>query len=204
MFRCWHLLTRRCLPIFWQVGFSIDIIDNWVLTFLTIDMFPYFPKPSVHVAPFTICGLMQVPTKIITKYLSNPLKLTAVAGIPYLLIFLIFKGWKVPSTYFKGGCHHKYKSMDYWPFSLWFFTPVSIISTIVTPYDVVLLIRRRGCLFVGSSVTLIKSSPHILSSSTSFRGRWLNSFKLNTALNSWFRIFEILKLDFKGRLANSN
>ena len=70
-------------------------------------MFPYFPKPSVHVAPFTICGLMQVPTKIITKYLSNPLKLTAVAGIPYLLIFLIFKGWKVPSTYFEG-CH-KYK-----------------------------------------------------------------------------------------------
>ena len=179
-----------------------DGFDYW--HFWRLTCFPIFPNPGLHVCPFTICALMLVPTKIITKYLSNPLKLTAVARIPYLLIFLIFKGWKVSSTYFKGGCHHKYKCMNYWPFSLWFFTPVSIISTIVTPYVVVLLIQRRGCFLAGSSVTLIKSSPHILSSSTSFRGRWLNSFKLNTALNSWFSIFEILKLDFKGRLANSN
>ena len=112
-------LAHLCLPIFEQVGFSIDIIDNWVLTFLTIDMFPYFPKPWRHVRPFTICVLMQLPTKIITKYLSNPLKLPAVAGIPYLPIFLIFKGWTVPSTYFKG-CHRNrwvFLTTDYWPFT---------------------------------------------------------------------------------------
>ena len=45
----------------------------------------------------------------------------------------------------------------------------------------VLLIRRS---WSGSSVTLIKSSRSLISSSASFTGRWLNSFKLSNPLTS--------------------
>ena len=111
-----HLGAKR--DFFVSVWMALLLVLT-VLTFLTIDLFPYFPKPWRHVRPFTICVLMQLPTKIITKYLSNPLKLPAVAGIPYLPIFLIFKGWTVPSTYFKG-CHRNrwvFLTTDYWPFT---------------------------------------------------------------------------------------